>query len=203
MLRGSLAAAPQPGGRHDVTGDATVHRGSPGRDDRSDADIAATVNRPQAVPEAPAEAPLDHSKRNLWLSVAGGAVLAVAVVVGVVLASSAAPKPVSTEGVSKPPADALDSGTVPDVEGLAPARTPEDRNIVRFSWKNPQPKEGDTYKWRTKSAQSEGPYETETGEFTYVGVFDDDLPYCIQVIIVRSDGAASPGGPDSIACLDR
>ncbi|MDR6507393.1 serine/threonine-protein kinase [Arthrobacter oryzae] len=189
MLRGSLPAPSQTGAGHDVL------------DNRSD--IAATVNRPQPVHEAPAEAPVDHSKRNLWLSVTGGAALVVAVVVGLVLGSTAAPKPVPTESVSKPPPDALDSGTVPDVEGLAPARTPADRNIVRFSWKNPQPKEGDTYKWRTKSAQSEGPFETETSESTFVGVFDDDLPYCIQVIIVRADGAASPGGPDSIACLER
>jgi hypothetical protein len=155
------------------------------------------------VHEAPSDTPVDHSKRNLWLSVTGGAVLVVAVVVGLVLGSSAAPKPVPTESVTKPPPDALDSGTVPDVEGLAPARSPEDRNIVNFSWKNPQPKEGDTYKWRTKTAQSEGTYETETSERIYVGVFDDDLPYCVQVIIVRADGAASPGGPDSIACLER
>ncbi|MBT2536884.1 serine/threonine-protein kinase [Arthrobacter sp. ISL-69] len=211
MLRGSLAAAPQAGAGNDVTDDATVHRGSPaqqggwqggpaGRDNRSDADIAATVNRPQPAREVTAEASVDHPKRNLWLSVAGAAVLAVAVVVGIVLASSAAPKPVPTEAVSKPPADPLDSGTVPEVEGLAAERDEPDGRFIVFRWSNPQPKQGDTYKWRTRTAQSEGTYETTLATNTFVSGLK--LPVCVQVIIVRADGSASPGGPDSIACLD-
>ena len=180
MLRGSLATRPQPGAGTETADDATVHRPQPVHE------------------EATPEAPVDHGKRNLWLSVAGAAVLAVAVVVGIVLASSATPKPVPTESVSKPPADALDSGTVPDVQGLAGTPTAHDRNIIEFSWKNPQPKEGDTYKWRTRTAQSEGTYETTPSEQTFTSGLD--LPVCVQVIIVRTDGAASPGGPDSIAC---
>jgi serine/threonine protein kinase len=211
MLRGSLAARSQPGPGHDATDDATVHRGSPGRpgswqggpagrDNRSDAHIAATVNRPQPVHDATAEATVDHSKRNLWLSVAGAAVLVVAVVVGIVLGNSAPPKVVPSETVSKPPADALDSGTVPDVQGLAGARDDGGGNLVVFRWTNPQPKDGDTYKWRVRTAQSEGTYETTLAWNAWVSA--KSLPVCVQVIMVRADGAASPGGPDSIACVD-
>ena len=96
--------------------------------------------------------------------------------------------------------DALDSGIVPTVEGLAAARKPEDRNIIIFTWTNPQPKEGDTYKYRSKSAKADGPYETTTTEAAFVSGFDEP-PICLEVILVRADGSASPEGPDSIACL--
>lgn len=180
MLRGSVAAAPP----------------------HSEADVAATVHRPEAVEEAAPDVPADHSKRNLWLSVAGGAVLVVAVVLGVVLGASR-PEPMvePTGQVSTPPADALDSGTVPDVEGLAGARDGGGGNIIVFRWTNPQAKDGDIYKWRTKTAKSEGTYETTLA--TNVWVSGNSLPVCVQVIIVRADGAASPGGPDSIACLEQ
>jgi hypothetical protein len=145
--------------------------------------------------------PADHSKRNLWLAAAGAAVLVVAIVVGVVLGAQAQPKVAPTETSSKPPAEALSDGSVPEVAGLTAARDTADRNIIVFSWTNPQPMPGDTFKWRVKSAKSEGVYEnTATGKAFLSGF--DEPPICVQAIIVRSDGSASPGGPDSIACLD-
>ncbi|ASN19541.1 serine/threonine protein kinase [Arthrobacter sp. YN] len=168
-------------------------------------DVDATVSRSAASAEAPTtedDVPAaDHSKRNLWLAATGAAVLVVAVVVGMVLGSSAQPKVAPTETASKAPADPLDSGSVPDVEALAAARDTKDPNIIVFSWKNPQPKEGDTYKWRTKSAKADGAYETTPTEKAFVSGFGEP-PICVQVIIVRSDGSASPEGPGSIACLD-
>ncbi|MGJ3192349.1 serine/threonine protein kinase [Paenarthrobacter sp. FR1] len=196
--------APRPGDLAEPdAAESTVLRGwqsTPSHDD-----LGATVNRAGASADAsPAteEAPVaDHSKRNLWLAATGAAVLVVAVVVGLVLGASAQPKVVPTEAASKPPADALDSGSVPDVEALAAARDTKDPNIIVFSWKNPQPKEGDTYKWRTKSAKADGAYETTRTEKAFVSGFGEP-PICVQVIIVRSDGSASPEGPGSIACLD-
>ncbi|MFJ5955633.1 serine/threonine-protein kinase [Paenarthrobacter sp. NPDC092416] len=168
-------------------------------------DLAATVNRAPAHPaqgiHGEENAPADHGKRNLWLAATGAAVLVVAVVVGIVLGSSAQPKQAPTEAVNKPPADALDSGNVPDVAELAAARKPEDPNIIVFTWKNPQPKEGDTYKWRQKTAKSEGTYQTSRTTTTFVSG-NGEPPICVQVIIVRADGSASPAGPESIACLD-
>lgn len=148
--------------------------------------------------EAPAT---DHSKRNLWLAATGAAVLVVAVVVGVVLGAQAQPKVAPSESVSKPPADPLDNGSVPDVQELAATRDTTDPNIIVFSWKNPQPKEGDSYKWRTKSAKADGAYQTTRTEKAFVSGLEEP-PICLQVIIVRADGNASPEGPDSIACLD-
>jgi hypothetical protein len=147
--------------------------------------------------------PADHSKRNLWLAITGGGLLVLAAVVGLVVANAAPHTPVTaeTQQVNKPPADALDNGSVPIVEGLAAARDAKDRNIIVFSWTNPQPQEGDTYKYRTKSAKADGAYETTMIEKAFVSGFGEP-PICLQVILVRADGNASPEGPDSIACLE-
>jgi hypothetical protein len=180
MLRGSVAAESRPGG--------------PG-----DADIAATVNRPQAVQEASAEAPVDHSKRNLWLAVAGGAVLVVAVILGLVLGASR-PEPVvkPTEKVSAPPPDALGDGSVPNVTNLVGKFTESGK--ARFTWTNPDPRPGDSYKWRIKTVKGGGSYLSTSA--TRVDVTANPAePTCVQVIIVRRDGSASPAGEDSIACL--
>jgi serine/threonine protein kinase len=200
------APAPGPGARpdhHEDWSQGTMLRGSvAAAPTHTDADVAATVHRPQTAQEVLPEAPADHSKRNLWLSVAGGAVLVVAVVVGLVL-GAARPEPVAepTGEVSKPPADALDSGNVPDVEGLAGEHDDVGGRLIVFRWTNPQPKDGDSYRWRTKTAKSEGTYETTLA--TNAWVSGNALPACVQVIIVRADGSASPGGPDSIACVER
>jgi serine/threonine-protein kinase PknK len=178
MLRGSIAAEPQ--------------RGAP------DADIAATVNRPRAVQEEAAAAPVDHSKRNLWLAVAGGAVLVVAVILGLVLGASR-PEPVvkPTEQVSKAPADALDAGTVPDVSDIVGTRGPDGK--FRFTWTNPQPKPGDTYKWRVFD---NGTFQA-TDKPEAEPIFQPGDIYCVQVMIVRSDGLSSPLNiDDSVGCFN-
>ena len=184
------------------TAESTVLRGW--QPSQPQDDLGATVSRSTAgtsqvaQEEAP---PADHSKRNLWLAVTGAAVLVVAIVVGVVLGAQAQPKVAPTETSSKPPADALSDGSVPEVAGLAAARDTKDRNIIIFSWTNPQPMAGDTFKWRVKSAKSEGVYENTTIGKAFLSAFDEP-PICVQAIIVRADGSASPGGPDSIACLN-
>ncbi|MCX8456245.1 serine/threonine-protein kinase [Paenarthrobacter ureafaciens] len=180
------------------TAESTVLRGwQPSTQD----DLAATVNRSGATSEEAQAPEADHSKRNLWLGVSGAAVLAVAVVVGVVLGGSVQPKAAPTEAASKPPADAIGDGSVPDVQGLAAERTAKDKNIVAFTWKNPDPREGDTYKWRTKTAKGDGAYQSTPSPAAFVSGLEEP-PICIQVIIVRADGGASPEGPDSIACLE-
>ncbi len=177
----------------------------PGRDD----DIAATVNRP-SVP--PAETGLGtagtgigggepaggHGRRNLVLSIVGGAVLATAAVVGIIAGTTGPdPAPPASEQVSRPPADALDNGTVPDVSGLT--GKPDGTGKLAFSWKNPQPKPGDSYKWRTYSPKGNGDFQATTR--TRVQLKPNPAgETCIQVMIVRSDGGASPLEQDSIAC---
>ncbi len=218
MLRGSIAAGPQAApqsgagtGIADAADAATVHRAagsrpggrldSPAGGGRDDSDLAATVNRPQAPEPVLAETTADHGKRNLWLAVAGGAALVVAVVVGLVLGSSR-PEPVvdPTGQVSKPPADALDNGTVPDVTNLVGARGAAGK--AKFTWTNPQPKPGDTFKWRIYDVQATGPYQA-TGKPEADVALDPSGTTCIQVMIVRSDGASSPMELDSIGCVPR
>ncbi|MBT2514098.1 serine/threonine-protein kinase [Arthrobacter sp. ISL-30] len=142
--------------------------------------------------------PVDHRHRNLWLAATGAAVLLIAIVVGIVLAAGSTPKAQETEEPSRPPVDALDSGNVPDVEALTGSRTGAGKAV--FTWKNPQPKDGDSFKWRIKTARGEGSYVSISANQVEVSENPAE-PTCVQVIIVRSDGAASPEGEGSIACL--
>jgi len=215
MLRGSIAAGPQAarqsGAGTGIADAATVHRAagsrqagrpvSPTGGGRDDSDLAATVNRPQAPEPVPAGTTADHRKRNLWLAVAGGAALVVAVVVGLVLGSSR-PEPVvePTGQVSKPPADALDNGTVPDVTNLVGVKGPAGK--AKFTWTNPQPKPGDTFKWRVFDfgATGTGQYQATERPEAEVALNPVDMT-CIQVMIVRTDGASSPLEADAIGCV--
>lgn len=194
MLRGSLAAAPQAAAQQAIAPQAGAGTA------RDDSDLAATVNRPQAPEAVTAKAPADHSKRNLWLAVAGGAVLVVAVVVGLVLGSSR-PEPVAnpTGQVSKPPADALDNGTVPDVTNLVGVKGAAGK--AKFTWTNPQPKPGDTFKWRVVDLGAEGGTYQATGQPMVEVALNPADKTCIQVMIVRSDGASSPQEAGSIGCV--
>jgi serine/threonine protein kinase len=203
------APAPQP----QEWAHATVLRGTGGsapaaRDEGSNARLRAsadaadtTIHRP-ARRDEPAEAPqpaTDHGKRNLWLAIAGGTLLALAAVVGLVVANAApeTPQAVETRQAGKPPADALDNGTVPDVEGLT-GTVSGDGNAT-FTWLNPQPKEGDTYKWRVYSIGGGGEYQS-VGQPPVRVTANPSGQTCIQVMIVRSDGAFSPLEEGSIAC---
>ncbi|MGX5715704.1 serine/threonine-protein kinase [Arthrobacter sp. MAHUQ-56] len=193
-------------------GQATVLRGGGGGaaaasteapTEAPDAGYAAdtTIHRPARVEE-----PLgderpggDHGKRNLWLAIAGGTLLALAAVVGLVVANASpgTPKTVATQQVSKPPADALDNGTVPDVEGLA-GTIGADGN-ASFTWINPQPKDGDSYKWRVYTIGGGGEFQSVAQPPVKVKA-NPSGQTCIQVMIVRSDGAFSPMEAASIAC---
>ncbi|MFE5835876.1 serine/threonine-protein kinase [Arthrobacter sp. NPDC056493] len=169
----------------------------PATDDWADATVLRS-NQPEPADQV-GDPPAEHGKRNLWLAISGGTLLVLAVIVGIVVAS-AAPQPEArpTETVSKPPADAVDDGSVPDVAKLAGSAGTQGK--VRFTWTNPQPKSGDTYKWRIKTVKGGGSYLSTSA--TRVDVTANPAePTCVQVIMVRSDGSASPAGEDSIACL--
>ncbi|WP_395402555.1 serine/threonine-protein kinase [Arthrobacter sp. UC242_113] len=174
----------------------------PPADDWAGATVLRSNQPKAAEDDAPGQAgdqPADHGKRNLWLAITGGTLLVLAVIVGIVVAS-ASPQPQArpTETVSKPPADAVDDGSVPDVAKLAGSAGAQGK--VRFTWTNPQPKPGDMYKWRIKTVKGGGSYLSTSA--TRVDVTANPAePTCVQVILVRSDGTASPAGEDSIACL--
>ncbi len=189
-LRGSAASAP-------AGDDATLARSSLRGADPADTTVhrPARTEEPVAVPGPAA----DHGKRNLWLAISGGTLLALTAVVGLVVANASTdtPKAVETQTASKPPADALDNGTVPDVEGLT-GTAAGDGNAT-FTWVNPQPKQGDTYKWRVYTIGGGGEYQSVDQPPVRVTA-NPSGETCIQVMIVRSDGAFSPMEESSIAC---
>lgn len=166
---------------------------------RAETQLDATVSRPSRAAEAVPEAAVDHARRNLWLAIAAGTLLVLAVIVGIVLATSTPPPKVApTDQVSVAPPDALDNGTVPDVADLTGQK--DGQGKATFTWTNPQPKEGDTYKWRVYALGGSGEYqatETTTAQVTV----NPTEPTCIQVTIVRRDGSSSPLEQDSIACI--
>ena len=84
--------------------------------------------------------------------------------------------------------------------GLAGVAGPAGK--VSFTWTNPQPKPGDSYKWRVHSLTADGPFQAAAAPRAQVAAGRNG-PSCIQVMIVRSDGASSPLGPDSIACVPK
>jgi serine/threonine protein kinase len=185
------AAAPSAQNADDYT-QATVLRGS--RDQARQEQAADQRAQGTAEGRLP-----DHGKRNLWLAISGGTLLVLAIIVGIVVASAAPPpKALETDQPSRPPANALDDGSVPDVGKLAGAARAG--GTVRFTWTNPQPKPGDTYKWRIKTARGGGSYQSTSVPRVDVSANPKE-PTCVQVIIVRQDGLASPAGEDSIACV--
>ena len=195
VLRGNAgSAAVTPG----LPQNSTFQDGKPA--DGADA-ADTTLHRPARADEPAEETPpgQDHGKRNLWLAISGGTLLALAAVVGIVIANAApeTPKATQSQEASKPPADALDNGTVPDVEGLAGSLTPG--GDASFTWNNPQPKPGDTYKWRVYTIGGGGDYQSVAQPPVQVKP-NPSGQTCLQVMIVRSDGAFSPMEEASIGC---
>ena len=209
MLRGSVPAA-----AYGTPQDATVQRpgvpaaaglppGQPAAAPRTgpEPELDATVSRQPAALESAPDVPADPGKRNLWLAIAGGTLLVIAVVVGIVVSTSTPPPaPVVTDQVSKPPADALDNGTVPDVTDLV--GTMGSNGKIVFTWTNPQPKEGDTYKWHVNDfvTREPGPFQVTAEPRAELEPAPGNIT-CIQVMIVRTDGAASPMEADSRNCF--
>ncbi|MEE2521706.1 serine/threonine-protein kinase [Pseudarthrobacter sp. J75] len=188
-------AGPHPGQPAVQTGGPSWHAAGP--------ELDATVSR-SALPAEPAQDQADDaeahpSRRNLWLAITGGTLLVLAVVVGIIMANTAPEtKALPQETINRPPADALDNGTVPDVSGLAGTIGASGR--VTFTWTNPQPKDGDTYKWRVYALTGSGDFQSTESPTAEVALNPAE-PTCIQVILVRSDGASSPQEQDSIACV--
>ncbi|MBB6403505.1 serine/threonine-protein kinase [Arthrobacter sp. AZCC_0090] len=160
------------------------------RETVDDGDVAATVNRPAYAEDIPdEEPPADHRKRNLWLAAAGAAVLVVAAVVGIALGSTAQPKALET-GPSHKPADAVDTAEVPGVTGLKGQRTAAGK--VAFTWTNPQPKAGDTYKVQLLTDSPKSEFQSVKAPSVEITPDPDPAkPTCVRVVIVRADGATS------------
>jgi eukaryotic-like serine/threonine-protein kinase len=90
---------------------------------------------------------------------------------------------------TQPPPDALAG-----VEGVVPTPTDvvgaESGNNVVFTWTNPDPQEGDVYRFRTVTVQEEGEW-TRTVQTEAPLVANPDGTTCADIQIVRAIGTAS------------
>ncbi|WP_309127383.1 protein kinase [Microbacterium sp.] len=123
-----------------------------------------------------------------WVLAAAGAV---ALVLGVVFAGAItdalvpAPKPIASDTAE--PQDPIAS-IVPGVTELTGS---SDGGLVSFTWKNPQPEEGDSYLWYEVTLDGPGEAKfTEESTVTLEGARTDRT--CIEVVLKRADGRSSP-----------
>ena len=175
---------------------------------------ARTTSRPRSTAPAPLRSAsraaggrqrgrrrvIRRARRGSLLSIVGGTVLVAAVVLGIVAGTTRpepAPKP-RTRSASRPrtPWTTAPSRTSPG----SPARP--GRPGKSFHLDQPAAEPGDTYKWRVHTLKGDGQYQATAGPAAEMAANPAE-PSCIQVMIVRSDGASSPLGPDSIACVPK
>jgi serine/threonine protein kinase len=191
----SSSGTAQPDAETDATDDQgwrdrTVLRG---RDPHADSvRLDTTVHRP-AGPGAEIETeepdPVRRKRGPLTGILLGVAVLA-AVVLGVfaVLNGQPGEQPAVAPPTQAPP-DALAG-----VEGVVPTPTDitaeESGNAVVFTWTNPDPQDGDVYRFRTVTVQEEGDWD-RTVQTEAPVVANPDGPTCADIQIVRANGTAS------------
>ena len=111
--------------------------------------------------DEPASAARDHGKRNLWLAIAGGdgagARRRRGHRRGHRTAARAGAR--STDQVSKPPADALDNGTVPDVAASRAAPGPAGKVTLHLDQPAAQSRVT-RYKWRVQTSRAAAKYQS-------------------------------------------
>ncbi|GHD08029.1 serine/threonine-protein kinase [Zhihengliuella salsuginis] len=90
-------------------------------------------------------------------------------------------------GGSQDPADAIIGGTVPQVENFEYSTVGEN---VTFTWENPQPQDGDFYRWSTITATEAGEVEqSDAASATTARRSGGET--CIEVKLVRDTGDVS------------
>ncbi|REE02460.1 serine/threonine protein kinase [Citricoccus nitrophenolicus] len=67
-----------------------------------------------------------------------------------------------------------------------------------FTWENPDPKDGDTYMWRTSTATGQGRITTADEATATTPVLEEDRT-CIEVVVIRSNGKQSD---PTVGCVD-
>ncbi|MDQ4213456.1 serine/threonine-protein kinase [Microbacterium capsulatum] len=156
--------------------------------------VDETIVRESAAPsQSPPEAsPKRRRGARIGLLVGGVALLAAVVTIALVVVppGSAAPKSSSSP-------DPIDVGSdqpvdVKDLKGIVTG------DQVAFMWTDPDPKKGDTYRWRPVVAGQESTFQTSTAATATVPVAAGGRT-CIQVLLVRASGVASADGVQGCA----
>ncbi|WP_309080356.1 protein kinase [Zhihengliuella sp.] len=141
-------------------------------------------------PSAPGGTGADGPRQRFPVLLVAAVVVAMIVAAAVVmnLLGGTQEEPQGLEGLSQGPVDAVDPGaSVPAVIGFKHSTVGEN---VTFTWRNPEPQDGDFYLWSTVTATEESP-EQRTQPASATVERRTDGPTCIQVIMVRDDGRTS------------
>ncbi|MDO9396391.1 MAG: protein kinase, partial [Herbiconiux sp.] len=176
--------------RGDRDGAPATGRGAGGVEARDAFPVEETVHRAAVAPEQTAtEAP---RRRALPYLIGAAVVVLLAGTGALVFALNGGGSPAEQSAVETDrPVDQVDVGnaSVPapiDLVGTANA----DGTAIAFSWKNPDPREGDTFRWATVANGSTG-QEQRIDEATVTVPTEGAAEVCIQVSLVRTDGKGS------------
>ncbi|HEY4614169.1 MAG TPA: protein kinase [Citricoccus sp.] len=112
------------------------------------------------------------------------------------LAGRAAPD-ASPTFISEPPALPLPEPEEPVEEARELSGALEGEDAV-FTWTNPDPRDGDTYLWRTTTATGKGEVTPAEQTAATTPVLDQDRT-CIEVVVVRSNGKQSD---PAVGCVE-
>ncbi|MDQ0279402.1 serine/threonine protein kinase [Arthrobacter silviterrae] len=163
--------------------------------------LASTVRRGGGTPQE-LQAPAQQSgqppelarapgKKRWWLGLGAGAVLAAAVVVGIVVFNTAgAPKPADPEA-SRTASQAPAVIVGPDVPAVTNLKATAGNGGADWSWSNPDPQPGDFYVWAAVSAVSSGEFKPVATPKIFV-TDNAGGQSCISVKLVRKSGSTSP-----------
>ena len=182
---GARTALGQPRGHAEVDLGDTVHRAAVGT-------LAETSTASAASPDlAPSEQAAPARRTGVGLVVGLVTLLAAAVVtLAVVLwPHGADPEKTPAEQTTQtadagPPSDNL-GGIIPAVTTLE--GTVGDDGSVTFTWENPEPQDGDTYRWRVLDKLEQSPYQ-EALEPTVTIEAAEGEEICIEVYLQRGGG---------------
>lgn len=139
-----------------------------------------------------------RSRLGRPLAIGVGAVVVLAVGVAVT-AAFVSPQPAARQApsVSAAPVDpAPPAGPVPQVTQLTGQRLSSGK--VRFTWKNPAPKAGDSYLWRPIEVGVKHPFSS-TDETTVTVPGSSSGSTCIEVQLRRADGAVAAENTEGCA----
>jgi hypothetical protein len=194
---GALADSAPPGG----WADRTVLRGTaadtgPATWDRVAPGLAPTERRPPEIPHGrpPPPPPAEEERpRAAWkpFAAVGAAVAVAGIVLAVVLTAGDREPPTlpgpsgATAGIgAQDPLDALPPPAPVDLAGVI------DGPLVHFTWTNPSPQEGDTYRWRPVD-DPDAAARRVTEEAVDVAIPEGEANTCIEVMTVRANARAS------------
>ncbi|SEQ81482.1 serine/threonine-protein kinase [Arthrobacter sp. OV608] len=160
--------------------------------------VPDTMLRPVSV-EPQADATAEPSRRRKWAAIgigagsllAGGALAAVVAASGVLNSPKAENRPTTAAPVEIAPV----GGAVPAIAAVTGKA--EGQSVI-FSWKNPDPKDGDSYLWRTVEQGSSSPLAGTNDPTVTVPVAANGRT-CVEVLLRRSSGRTSDEA--SLGCV--